>query len=242
MLGLALGSVDEALLERQLAYHRAAGVDVFVVPFGTKLACALEILEAPAGVDVAAYARDHAGCDWILESDANTFWWPRGWSLGEVLAALPDRYGEIIGAERVFPLPESGDMSIVPAVRRAGISTSTLTARRCGGRVGTTLPTWRPLEVFRLAPVVADGAATVADTRLTDALAAVESGGEGGELRFPRPSIADDATYALELAASESDELDVVRLVASIDALEQRIDELERTRFLWLRRQLRRLS
>jgi hypothetical protein len=240
MLGLALRSVDHTLLERQLAYHGAAGVDVVVVPFDTRVSSPLEILQAPAGVDAVAYAREHARCDWILESDGDTFWWPRGGSLVEVLTALPDRYGEIIGGERRFLRRAGGDRSAIPTVRRAGITTSTLAARRCGERVGATLPAWRPLEVFRLASDAADGAATVVDTRLADAFATLESGGEGTELRFPRPSVADDATYALELAASEPDELAVVRLTASLDALERRIEELERTRLLWLRRQLRR--
>ena len=34
-----------------------------------------------------------ADADWVIESDVNEFWWPRGGSLQEVLASVPERYG-----------------------------------------------------------------------------------------------------------------------------------------------------
>ena len=62
------------------------------------------------------------------------------------------------------------------------------------------------------------------DTRLRDALRALEAG--GGPLVFEPPTVADDAVYAVEAAAL--DEADVIRVERRIDALEQRLRALER--------------
>jgi hypothetical protein len=69
---------------------------------------------------------------------------------------------------------------------------------------------------------LADGTLAV-DTRLRDALRTIAA---GGRPVFPAPTLADDATYALEAAAL--DEADVIRVERRIDALEQRLRALER--------------
>jgi hypothetical protein len=46
--------------------------------------------------------------DWVINSDADEFWWPRGASLSEVLAAVPPRYGTVGAFLRVF-CPRPGD-------------------------------------------------------------------------------------------------------------------------------------
>ena len=43
-----------------------------------------------------------------INSDADEFWWPRGESLRDVLAAVPDRYGTVSAFLRVF-VPRPGD-------------------------------------------------------------------------------------------------------------------------------------
>jgi hypothetical protein len=53
-------------------------------------------------------AREH-GADWVLNLDADEFWWPRDGALPDVLAAVPDGYG-VLNATRVDfdPVPECG--------------------------------------------------------------------------------------------------------------------------------------
>ena len=49
------------------------------------------------------------GADWVIHSDADEFWWPRGGTLKDVLATVPDRYGVVRGCWRHFlPRPDDG--------------------------------------------------------------------------------------------------------------------------------------
>jgi hypothetical protein len=50
---------------------------------------------------------DH-GADWVISGDADEFWWPRGESLEDVLAVIPERYGIVQALVREF-LPRPGD-------------------------------------------------------------------------------------------------------------------------------------
>jgi hypothetical protein len=63
----------------------------------------------------------------------------------------------------------------------------------------------------------------VVDTRLRDALRTLR---EGKALTFPRPTVVDEAAYAVDVAALG--EADVVRLQRRLDTLEQRLLTIER--------------
>ena len=81
---------------------------------------------------------------------------------------------------------------------------------------------------------MADGTLVI-DTRLRDALRVLR---EGGSLTFPRPSVVDEAAYAVDVAALG--EADVVRLQRRLDTLEQRMRTLEQQPGLRAYRTLRR--
>ena len=102
-LVLALDPGDDATTEVLAAYERE-GV-VRRVAEGT-----LRTRDARSELARRAVAEHDAA--WVLSSEADEFWWPRGESLKDVLAAIPARYGVVQGLVRVFP-PRSGDEPFV---------------------------------------------------------------------------------------------------------------------------------
>ncbi len=57
---------------------------------------------------MARLAATDFGADWVINSDADEFWWPRGGSLEQVLAGVPERYGTVGAFLRTF-VPRPGD-------------------------------------------------------------------------------------------------------------------------------------
>jgi hypothetical protein len=120
---------ERDVIEQHLAFHRAAGVDAMIVTDhassdGTEEVLArherdgfLTVLREPAGpfrqrewvTRMARLAADEHGADWVINGDADEFWWPRGGSLNDVLAAVPRRYGIVQSLVRHFvPLADDG--------------------------------------------------------------------------------------------------------------------------------------
>jgi hypothetical protein len=132
---------DEAdIIERQLDFHLAAGVDFFVVTDHESADGTSEILEryARRGVlhripvvspekrqaewvtGMARMAAEDFDADWVINSDADEFWWPWGGDLKEVLARVPERYGIVQTFVRAFlPRPGEGDFTERMTVRFA---------------------------------------------------------------------------------------------------------------------------
>jgi hypothetical protein len=122
---------DEAdIVDAQIAFHLHAGVDFVVATDNRSEDGTTEILERyvragyvhlirEEGEDMrqhewvtrmARLAASDFGADWVINADADEFWWPRGGSLADVLATVPERYGVVRGCWRHF-LPRIDDGS-----------------------------------------------------------------------------------------------------------------------------------
>ena len=119
---------ENDVVDSWLAFHLNAGVDLVVATDNRSQDGTTEVLEEYArsghvhlihepGEDLrqdewvtrmARLAATEYGADWVINSDADEFWWPRGASLAEVLAAVPPRYGTVGAFLRVF-CPRPGD-------------------------------------------------------------------------------------------------------------------------------------
>ena len=109
------------IIDAHLAFHLNAGVDfVLAIDNGSEDGTT-EILESYARegyVDLtredgdlnqpewvtrmARRAATDFGADWVINSDADEFYWPRGGTLKDVLSAVPARYGGVRGMLRNF--------------------------------------------------------------------------------------------------------------------------------------------
>jgi len=128
-LVLTLLARDEAdVVESWLAFHLNAGADFVIATDNRSEDGTTEILERYAreghvhlihepGEDLrqdewvtrmARLAATDFGADWVINSDADEFWWPRGASLSEMLEAVPERYGTVSGFLRTF-VPRPGE-------------------------------------------------------------------------------------------------------------------------------------
>ena len=116
------------IIDSQLAFHYAAGVDFVVAIDHGSTDETTEILErfekkgvlhllrvsSPTKQKSARYTRmarmaaTEFGADWVINSDADEFWWPAGGSLKDVLGGIPERLGIVRTFVRPFlPRPEA---------------------------------------------------------------------------------------------------------------------------------------
>jgi hypothetical protein len=119
---------DEAdIVEANLAFHLNAGVDFVVALDNGSRDGTAEILESYAAAGrlrllrdsrkdirrggsqtaLARLAATELGADWVITTDADQFYWPRGGTLKEVLEAVPERFGVVSAPRRVF-VPRPG--------------------------------------------------------------------------------------------------------------------------------------
>jgi hypothetical protein len=146
---------DEAdIIEAQVAFHLNAGVDFVIATDNSSQDGTTEILEAHAReghlhlirddseylrqsewvTRMARLAATEFGADWVIHSDSDEFWWPRGESLKDVLASIPERYGVVRALLRHFvPRPDDGSSF----------------AERMTVRMSTSAPINDPRSLFR---------------------------------------------------------------------------------------------
>jgi hypothetical protein len=127
-LVMTLLARDEAdVVDSWLDFHLNAGADLVVSTDNRSVDGTTDVLERYAreghvhvikepGEDLrqnewvtrmARLAATDFGADWVINSDADEFWWPRGASLRDVLAAISPRYGTVGAFLRVF-VPRPG--------------------------------------------------------------------------------------------------------------------------------------
>lgn len=121
---------DEAeLIEQWLDYHFARGIDFVVATDHRSADGTTDILRAAERdgrlrlirvedevlrqaewvTRMARCAATEHGADWVINSDADEFWWPRGATFHELLRAVPPRFGVVRAVWRHFVLrPEDG--------------------------------------------------------------------------------------------------------------------------------------
>jgi hypothetical protein len=122
---------------------------------------------------MARLAAREFGADWVINSDADEFWWPRGASVKDVLEAVPEEYGVVNAFWRSFvPRPDDGAFFAERMTARLSSPAPindprsfyrpvTKIAHRADPEVIVgrgnhdlvrsdlrTLPTWHPLEVL----------------------------------------------------------------------------------------------
>jgi len=128
-LVMTLLAHDEAdIVGDQIAFHLAAGVDFVIATDHRSSDGTTEILEGYARegrlhlireqservrqsewvTRMARLAAGEHGADWVINSDADEFWWPRSGSLKDVFAAVPPQIGVVRAVVRPF-VPRPGD-------------------------------------------------------------------------------------------------------------------------------------
>jgi Glycosyl transferase family 2 len=116
------------VVEAHLAFHLAAGVDVVIASDHRSTDGTTEVLERYAAkglvhlirreeeqirqsawmTEMARLAATEHGADWVINSDADEFWWPAAASFKDALAAVPRPFGIVYAISRVF-VPRPGD-------------------------------------------------------------------------------------------------------------------------------------
>ena len=142
-LVMTLLARDEAdVVGANVDFHLNAGVDFVVATDNRSQDGTADILESYARLGQLHLIREEGeylqqaewvtrmarlaaidfGTDWVIHSDADEFWWPRGESLKEVLASIPARYGVVRALLRHFVPRPDGDSSFA---ERMTVRTST---------------------------------------------------------------------------------------------------------------------
>jgi BMFP domain-containing protein YqiC len=258
VLASRLGTATEAL-EAHLDFHLAAGVDVVVVESDSPVTVADRFardgaVEVVRGSAAAATAATASGADWLIESDVNEFWWPRGGSLKELLDPVSPRYGSVQAMSRHFARVADGTGPFSERMIHRLVHGSTerrFVGRPAGAKGRLDLVRgWVPIEVLcfpvsdgpggvydedALRRGLEEGVLTV-DTRIRDALRALA---DGCLPDFARVDLFEEAQFAADLATLG--EADVARARDRMDELEARLALLESSFSEVMKRKLRKL-
>jgi hypothetical protein len=121
---------EEDVLAEHLQFHLNAGVDLVIATDHRSQDGTTEILHSFARTGHVIAIRENAerirqaewttrmarlassehGADWVIESDADEFWWPREGSIAYALASIPEGYGVVRALSHSF-IPREGEGS-----------------------------------------------------------------------------------------------------------------------------------
>src|SRR3954466_5900290 len=130
------------ILEDNLRYHRAQGVDFFVIADTGSIDGTLEILERyeragivrleriPGGIhdmkgegggeEQITRIADEMGADWVIHNDADEFWWPAQGNLKDALGSVREPFGMLLAPRTEFVArPGEGSFTERMTVREA---------------------------------------------------------------------------------------------------------------------------
>jgi len=259
-LASRVGASGDAL-EAHVDFHLGAGVDVVFI--AAPHADVPDRLARRADVHVvkgethetARVAAAEGGADWVIVSDANEFWWPRGGTLKELLEPVAPSYGSVQALPRQFvPVTQKTEPFSERMIHRLlQTRAERRYVRRADGHDGRldAVRGWFPIEVLRfplddepgggydedaLRRGVEEGVLSV-DTRVRDALRALA---DGRSPDFAHTDVVEEARFAADLAALG--EADIVQARDRMDELEARLATLESSFAEVVKRKLRMLK
>jgi hypothetical protein len=149
------------ILDVNLRYHRAQGVDLFVVGDNGSTDGSLEILERYERAGLITFERIagpvreaqgegrtrlarlawELGADWVFHNDQDEFWWPVSGDLKQALGAIPERFGLVLAPRTEFVgRPGEGFFADRLTVREARFRRPPKTAHRTHPQVMISQP------------------------------------------------------------------------------------------------------
>jgi hypothetical protein len=159
---------DEAdIIEANLRYHRAQGVDFFVIVDTGSVDGTLEVLEPYEGAGLVRLERTvggiqdmksggeeeitriagEMGADWVIHNDADEFWWPAAANLKEALAQVPEPFGMVVAPRTEFVVrPGDGPFAERMTVREGRFRRPAKSAHRASASISLRGP--HPVEIW----------------------------------------------------------------------------------------------
>jgi hypothetical protein len=159
---------DEAdIIEDNLRFHRAQGVDFFVVMDTGSTDGTIEILERyesagllrlerirgriqdvqGGGEESIARTAAEMGADWVIHNDADEFWWPASGTLKDALAEVDEKFGLVVAPRTEFVTrPGEGPFAERMTIREERLRHPPKSAHRASREVRLRGP--HPVEIW----------------------------------------------------------------------------------------------